>query len=360
MNIFLITNHSFMLYKFRKELIQQLLVNHHVTLVMPEREYTDAFRQMGCDIMDVDVDRRGINPLTDYRLLCAYRRILKQHHPDMVLTYSIKPNIYAGMAAAKLRIPYCANITGLGTAFQKPLLARFVTVLYRYAFRKVKTVFFENQSNLNEFLNRSILKKEKTCLLDGAGVNLQEFHCEAYSEDSTTTFIFVGRIMKEKGIDELLEAFRRLEDDHEQVHLDIVGPFEDDYKEEMNKLEHDPSCRYYGFQNDVRPFLSKAHCLVLPSYHEGMANTILEAAACSRAVIASNIPGCKEGIKDQRSGYLVNIKDANDLYEKMKRFTHLTNEEKRQMGREGRKLMEQKFDKQKVVDQTVSAIERQE
>ena len=166
--------------------------------------------------------------------------------------------------------------------------------------------------------------------------------------------------MKEKGIDELLEAFRRLEDDHEQVRLDIVGPFEDDYKEEMNKLAHDPNCRYCGFQNDVRPFLAKAHCLVLPSYHEGMANTILEAAACSRAVIASDIPGCKEGIKDQRSGYLVKVKDANDLYEKMKRFTHLTNEEKRKMGREGRKLMEQKFDKQKVVDQTVSAIERQE
>ena len=257
MNIFLITNHSFMLYKFRKELIQQLLVNHHVTLVMPAREYTAAFRQMGCNIMDVDVDRRGINPLTDYRLLRTYRTILKQHHPDMVLTYSIKPNIYAGMAAAKLHIPYCANITGLGTAFQRKVLANFVTVLYRYAFRKVKTVFFENQSNLNEFLNRSILKKEKTCLLSGAGVNLQEFQCDEYPEGQTTNFIFVGRIMKEKGVDELLEAFRRLENDHEQVHLDIVGPFEDDYEEEMKRLEHDPNCRYCGFQNDVRPFWQK-------------------------------------------------------------------------------------------------------
>ena len=360
MNIFLITNHSFMLYKFRKELIQQLLTAHHVTLVMPAREYTEAFRQMGCDIMDVDVDRRGINPLTDYRLLRTYRTILKQHHPDMVLTYSIKPNIYAGMAAAKLHIPYCANITGLGTAFQRKVLANFVTVLYRYAFRKVKTVFFENQSNLNEFLNRSILKKEKTCLLSGAGVNLQEFQCDEYPEGQTTNFIFVGRIMKEKGIDELLEAFRRLENDHEQVHLDIVGPFEDDYEEEMKRLEHDPNCRYCGFQNDVRPFLAKAHCLVLPSYHEGMANTILEAAACSRAVIASDIPGCREGIADQNSGYLVKKKDANDLYEKMKQFVQRLHEEKRQMGREGRKLMEQKFDKQRVVDQTVSAIERQE
>ena len=336
MNIFLITNHSFMLYKFRKELIQQLLVNHHVTLVMPAREYTAAFRQMGCNIMDVDVDRRGINPLTDYRLLRTYRTILKQHHPDMVLTYSIKPNIYAGMAAAKLHIPYCANITGLGTAFQRKVLANFVTVLYRYAFRKVKTVFFENQSNLNEFLNRSILKKEKTCLLSGAGVNLQEFQCDEYPEGQTTNFIFVGRIMKEKGVDELLEAFRRLENDHEH------------------------NRRYCGFQNDVRPFLAKAHCLVLPSYHEGMANTILEAAACSRVVIASDIPGCREGIADQNSGYLVKKKDANDLYEKMKQFAQRSHEEKRQMGREGRKLMEQKFDKQRVVDQTVSAIERQE
>lgn len=356
MKIFLITNHSFMLYKFRKELIGELLKKHEVTLVMPAREYTDAFKEMGCSIINVDVDRRGINPFKDLNLLKQYKRLLHKCRPDMVLTYSIKPNIYAGMSAARLGIPYCANITGLGTAFQKKLLAAFVTVLYRYAFRKVKTVFFENESNLNEFLDRSILKKEQTCLLNGAGVNLEEFYCDMFPQTKTTNFLFVGRIMREKGIDELLSAFHRMEQNHYDVHLDIVGPFEDDYEEDMKKLESDPCCSYCGFQNDVRPFLRKAHCLVLPSYHEGMANTILEAAASRRAVITSDIPGCKEGIIDQKSGYLVNAKDVNDLYEKMVQFTLLPDADKEQMGECGRKLMEERFDKQKVVKKTILHI----
>lgn len=357
MRIFLITNHSFMLYKFRKELIQKLLQKHQVTLVMPAREYTDEFKEMGCSIIDIDVDRRGLNPLKDLHLLHQYKQLLRQYRPEMVLTYSIKPNIYAGIAAAKLDIPYCANITGLGTAFQKKILADFVTILYRVAFRKVKTVFFENKDNLDEFLKRSILKENQTCLLHGAGVNLEEFSYRTYPKEKTTNFVFVGRIMKEKGIDELLAAFRKLESNHYNVHLDIVGPFEDDYEEEMKKLENDPCCSYCGFQRDVKPFLLKANCLVLPSYHEGMANTILEAAACGRAVIASDIPGCKEGIIDQKSGFLVKTKDTEDLYNKMVQFDMLSNDEKEQMGKNGRKLMEEKFDKEKVVNQTIRKIE---
>ena len=354
MNIFLITNHSFMLYKFRKELIKELLKSHNVTLVMPAREFTQEFKDMGCSIVDIDVDRRGINPIKDLHLLKQYFSLLKSHKPDMVLTYSIKPNIYAGVSARWLHIPYCSNITGLGTAFQKPILASFVTFLYKIGFSKVKTVFFENESNMNLFLDKHIITKEQACLLNGAGVNLEEFYFAPYEYSNTTRFIFVGRIMKEKGVDELFEAFQRLIDEGYNVHLDIVGPFEDDYKDVINHLDN--HFEYHGFQNDVRPFLIKNHCLVLPSYHEGMANTILEASSMGRAVIASDIPGCKEGIVNKQSGLLVNVKDSHDLYEKMKEFVLMDEHQKQAMGINARHLMEERFDKMKVVKKTIENI----
>lgn len=358
MKLFLITNHSFMLYKFRKELIKELLRIYDVTLVMPAKEYTEEFKQMGCSIIDVDVDRRGINPVTDLKLLKKYKALLKEHRPDMVLTYSIKPNIYAGLAAKQLKIKYCCNITGLGTAFQKPLLASFVTMLYKMAFSKVKTVFFENESNQKLFLDKKIVKESQTCLLHGAGVNLDEFYFAPCCNSSTTRFIFIGRIMKEKGVDELFEAFQRLVEEHYDVHLDIVGPFEDDYEQKIKELDQRDSYNYHGFISDVRPYLENVHCLVLPSYHEGMANTILEASSMARSVIASNIPGCKEGIIDHKSGLLVNVKDSNDLYEKMKEYVSYNLDKKASMGIEARTLMEHKFDKNKVVKKTIEHIVR--
>lgn len=355
MKIFLITNHSFMLYKFRKELIKELLKEHQVTLVMPAKEFTQEFKDMGCSIVDIDVDRRGINPVKDLHLLKQYYGLLKNNKPEMVLTYSIKPNIYAGLSARLLHIPYCSNITGLGTAFQKPFLAKFVTMLYKIGFSKVKTVFFENESNMNLFLDKHIISSQQACLLNGAGVNIEEFYLAPYEACDTTRFIFVGRIMKEKGVDELFEAFKKLVDDGFNVHLDILGFFEDEYENIINEFD-DRYYTYLGFQNDVRPFLTKAHCLVLPSYHEGMANTILEAASMGRAVIASHIPGCKEGIDDKKSGLLVNVKDSQDLYEKMKEFVLMDNHQKQTMGLNARHLMEERFDKMKVVEKTIENI----
>lgn len=357
MKIFLVTNHSFMLYKFRKELIGELLKEHDVTLVMPAKDYTQAFRTMGCNIINIDVDRRSVSVKKDYNLFKKYYKLFKEQKPDMVITYSIKSNIYAGLSASLLGIPYCANIQGLGTAFQSQPLATIVSTLYKISLSRAKTIFFENESNMNEFINRKIISKDKVCLLRGAGVNLDEYSFEEMKPTNETRFVFVGRIMKEKGVDELLEAFNRLKRIY-NVRLDIIGPFEDDYETLITDVDKDPRINYLGFLNDVRPHVKKAHALVLPSYHEGMANTILEASAMGRAVITSNIPGCKEGVIDNKSGLLVNVKDANDLYQKMRLFTLLSNEAKIQMGRNARKHVENQFDKKQVVKQTIDAIVR--
>lgn len=356
--ILIITNHSYMLYQFRKELIQKLQENHEVVLSMPFVGRENEFQEMGCRCIETEIDRRGINPITDLKLLKVYSHIIKEEKPSLVITYSIKPNIYAGLVCGWNHVPYAANVQGLGTAFQKKGLAIFVTMLYKLAFRKVKTVFFENESNAEEFQKRNIIPLKKQTVLHGAGVNLEYYSCEEYPQDDEQIhFLFVGRIMKEKGVDELFASMKRLKELYkEKVVLDLVGFFEDEYKEVVEELEKNQTVIFHGFQEDPRPFYKKAHCVVLPSYHEGMSNVLLEAAATGRPVITSDIPGCKESVVDGKTGYLCEAKDESSLYEKMNQFMQLTYEEKERLGKCGREKMENKFDKRGVVKETIKAL----
>lgn len=355
--IVIITNHSYMLYQFRRELIQQLLKEHDVVLCMPFVGHEQDFMNMGCKCIHTEVDRRGMNPINDRKLYKLYLKILKQEKPDLVITYSIKPNIYGGLVCQKLKIPYCVNVQGLGTAFESKKLASFVSILYKLALRKAKTVFFENEDNAKVFIDRKILSRDKITVLHGAGVNLNVYEYKEYPKEFPIHYIFVGRIMKEKGIDEILEVAKKMKEKYkEKVEFDFVGFFEDAYKDVIEKLQQEGIINYHGFQEDVKPFLEKSHCLLLPSYHEGMANTILEASAMGRAVIVSDIPGCKEGVLDQQSGYLVKVKDSEDLFDKVDKFYQLSYEEKKEMGKNARVLMEREFDKKKVVEETYKEL----
>lgn len=355
--ILIITNHSYMLYHFRLELIQELMKNHEVVLSMPFVGHEDDFQAMGLRCIETDVDRRGINPKTDLKLFAAYRKLLKQERPDMVITYSIKPNIYAGLACSMAGIPFCANVQGLGTAFQRKGLARFVTVLYKTALRKAQTVFFENDGNAQEFLDRKIIPRERITVLPGAGINVEAYPKMPYPQNEATHFLYIGRIMKEKGIDELFDAMRRL---HEQlgdkVVLDLVGFFDDDYKAQVDELVDAGVAVFHGFQTEPRPYYAAADCVVLPSYHEGMSNVLLEAAATGRPVITSNIHGCKEAVDADVTGLLCNVKDADSLYEQMLRMVQLPRYQRQAMGDAGRIKMEREFEKSLVVRKTVDAI----
>lgn len=357
--ILVITNHSYMLYQFRRELIEKLQETHEVVISMPFVGREQEFQEMGCRCIETEIDRRGINPITDLKLLKTYSHIIKGEKPSLVITYSIKPNIYAGLVCEWNHVPYAANVQGLGTAFQKKGLAIFVTMLYKLAFRKVKTVFFENESNAEEFQKRNIIPLEKQTVLHGAGVNLEYYPYEEYPQDDEQIhFLFVGRIMKEKGVDELFASMKRLKELYkEKVVLDLVGFFEDEYKELVEELEKNQTVIFHGFQEDPRPFYKKAHCVVLPSYHEGMSNVLLEAAATGRPVITSDIPGCKESVVDGQTGYLCEAKDAKSLYNKMNVFMQLSHDEKNMMGKCGRKKMENEFDKKEVVENTIRILE---
>ena len=357
MKILIITNHSYMLYRFRRELIQALMQENEVVLSMPFVGHEADFQAMGLRCIHTEVDRRGINPKTDLKLFQTYRRLLKQEQPDMVITYSIKPNIYAGLACSMAGIPFCANVQGLGTAFQRKGLAQFVTVLYKTALRKVKTVFFENEGNAREFLDRRIIPAEKITVLAGAGINLQEYPQRPYPENEAVHFLYLGRIMREKGVDELFAAMRRLHAElGDRVVLDLVGFFDDDYEDEVNRLVSDGIAVFHGFQSEPRPYYAAADCIVLPSWHEGMSNVLLEAAATGRPVITSDIHGCREAVCDGETGLLCRVRDAGDLYEKMYQMALISREKRDAMGNTAREKMEREFEKSLIVEKTIHAI----
>lgn len=355
MRILILANYDLGLYKFRKELIEELLnLGHEIYISLPDGDLVRPFEKMGCTFIDTPVDRRGINPKTDFGLFQHYRKMMKEVNPDLVITYTIKPNIYGGIAARLAGKKYAVNITGLGTAFENAGLIRNVVVnLYKFALKKAKVIFFENSGDRNELLSFGCCDKEKTVVLNGAGVNTETYSYQPYPHNDIVKFLFVGRVMKEKGIDELFSAMQRLVAEGQKCFLDVVGPFEENYKEKLEEYEKAGWLKYHGYQENVIPFIAACDCFVLPSYHEGMANTNLECASSGRPIITSNIPGCKEAVVNG-SGFLCEPKNVESLYEAMKKMIQADNRE--EMGIVGRNHMQDVFDKKKVVADTINAL----
>ena len=364
MDVLIICNSASGLEVFRGMLIQELIKKEKtVCAIVPladnEKEWVSEKRieEMGCHLIRVPMERRGLNPFRDCKLLLTYIRTVRKMEPGLVITYTIKPNIYGGIACRLHHVPYAANITGLGTAFQKDgLLRKFVTFLYKAALRKAKIVFFENVEDRQVFLNAGMIREEQGCLLNGAGVNLEHFHLADYPAGEKTRFLFIGRIMKEKGVDELFDAMKRLTAEGVDCSLDILGGFDEDYSGKIREYESEGWLKYWGYQEDVRPFIAASHCFVLPSWHEGMANTNLECAASGRPVITSRIHGCMEAVEDGVTGFLCERKNSGSLYRAMKKFTELSSDERKAMGLAGRKRMEAIFDKKRVVHETMTRL----
>lgn len=357
--LLVVTNHSYMLWCFRKELLQELQKEYDVVISTPFVGHEDDFEKLGFKMIETNVDRRGINPVTDLKLLYNYRRLIKHEQPDLVITYSIKPNIYAGIVCRLKRIPYCVNVQGLGTAFQKKGISEIATVLYRGALKKAKVVFFENEESARIFREKKITPKKQQKVLPGAGINLKHYGLQPYPENDKVHFLYLGRIMKEKGMDELFVSVKKLQKEYEgQFVLDLVGFFEDEYKEQVDSLTKDGIAVFHGFQEEPRPFYAKADCVVLPSYHEGLSNVLLEAAATGRAVITSDIPGCKETVEHGKSGLLCQVKDTDSLLSQMRCFMKMSQDERKEMGLRGRGFVEERFEKRMVVQMTISAIKK--
>ena len=360
--ILILANHYNTLRIFRRELICALSKNNEVFIVIPpcDDENKKILESYGTKVQFIQMERRGMNPLKDITLLIRYNSIIKNICPDKVITYTIKCNIYGNLVCKWRKIQCYANIIGLGSTFQKNgLIRKFVSFLYKISLNKTKKIFFENEGNRNVLVNDRIVRVDQTIVMPGAGVNLKEFgECPYPLKYEAIRFLFVGRIMKEKGVDELFYAIKKIKKKFSNVYFDFIGWYEDDYKAIVEALQDKGYIRFYGFQSDVRPFIKKASCIVLPSYHEGMSNTLLEGAAMCRPLITSNIHGCMEAVRDGETGYLVEVKNAKSLYEKMLQFIELPYEKKRAMGLNGRNYMKENFDKEDVVNKTMVELFR--
>ena len=361
MKILILSNHYLTLRVFRRDLIHELSKNHEVVISLPEdeQEYMDELRSFGARLVyEKNMDRRAINPIEDLKLISSYKKLLKTEKPDKVITYTIKCNIYGAWACKSQNIPCYCNITGLGSAFYNGGMVKTITSkMYKYMMNKAEVVFLENKGNEKTLFDMKIFKLEQTYVLNGAGVNLERFSFTEYpTNDNKVSFLFFARIMKEKGVDELFYAIEKLSAEYDNLEFNFIGIYEDEYESKVNELENKGLIKYHGFQKNVVPFIQNCNCVVLPSYHEGMANTLLESASIGRPIITSNIHGCMESIIDGKSGYLANVCDKEDLYLKMKKFIELPYDEKVEMGKVARKHMEDNFDKKAVVAETIKII----
>lgn len=357
--VLILANNAGGLYDFRNELLLKLLKEYEVHVSLPDEEDVPEIKEEGCVVHHTFFERRGMNPIKDIKLLIQYLRLMRKVKPDVVLTYTIKPNIYGSLCCRLKKIPYIVNITGLGSAFEKEgILRKLVVFLYRLALKEADCVFFQNNKNKNIFENFGIQGK-RVHLVPGSGVNLDRHKYEEYPvEQEPIRLVFVGRIMKEKGIEELFFTAEKIKQEFPQVIFQLIGSYEEDYKETVEKLQELKIVEFLGYQKIIHPFYKDACAAVVPSYHEGMSNVILEAAATGRPVLASNIPGCQEGFEHGITGIGFTARNKEAFYEAVKEFLNLSYEERKKMGRNGREKMEEEFDRRIVVEAYLEEIKR--
>lgn len=358
MKILVLANFGMGLYNFRKELLEELIKqDNKVYISLPDDEYVPKLEKIGCKFIDTHLERRGTNPLTDFKLLLDYVGIIKRIKPDVVLTYTIKPNVYGGIACAITKTPFITNITGLGTSVEnKGLIQKITLMLYKLGLKKASCVFFQNQTNRRFFEDNRIVKS-KTRLIPGSGVNLEQHNSEEYPmRDDNVRFLFIGRIMKAKGIEELFEAAKLVKEKYPHVQFDLIGGTEENYNEKLDELERLDLIKYHGQQDDVHSFIKKSHATILPSYHEGLANVLLESASSGRPVLASRVPGCIETYEDGLTGFGFEAMNVDSLVDAIIKFVNLPYDEKREMGIAGRRKMENEFDRNIVINAYLQEI----
>lgn len=360
-NILVLTNFIAGLHSFRKEVMKAIVDDgYQLYISVPDSddERVNYFKGIGAEIIKTDFNRRGMNPFADFKLMLFYKRLIKQLKPIAVLSYTIKPNIYGGIACRLTGTPLIANVTGLGDAIENGGWLQKLTVsLYRFGIGKAAQVFFQNDTNKNFCVKNNIADKN-AIVLPGSGVNLEYHTMQEYPTNGCIKFLYIARLKREKGVEEYFETAKTIKKKYgEEVEFQVLGWKEGDYEQEMDELVRNGVVIYLGKTSDVRPYLKDVHCTIMPSYHEGMSNVNLESAANGRPVITTDIPGCRETVDDGKTGYLVEVKNAEALIDGVGRFLALSYDQKVIMGQNARKKVEREFDRTIVVKAYMKAIE---
>jgi glycosyltransferase involved in cell wall biosynthesis len=363
MRIAIVLNTSWNIYNFRMNFIQRLLEQgYEVHTIAPQDTYTPLLIKAGCIHHKVKMDSRGANPLKDCALILELFTIYRKVSPDVILHYTIKPNVYGTIAAALLGIPVINNVCGLGTVFLKDnLISAIAIFLYKISFRFATKVFFQNPDDQKLFVDKKLVPANAVDTLPGSGIDLKKFQPVSFKRNDRFTFLLISRLITDKGVLEFIEAIKKLRSQGIAAHFQVLGALDPLHKrgikvEVIEEWINSGTIEYLGTTNDVREFIKNADCVVLPSYREGTPRTLLEAASSSKPIIATDVPGCNNVVEHNFNGLLCKLKDADDLAEKMNCMVNFTDDNLKLFGENGRAKMEAEYDESLVINKYLAAL----
>lgn len=362
--IAIVINTSWNIYNFRLGLLLALQKEgYKIVAIAPRDDYSDKLEKMGFEYYSISINNKGTNPAEEIALVYAFYKLYKQVAPDILLQYTIKPNIYGSMAAGMLGIPVISNISGLGTVFlNDSFSSKVARILYKIALQIPKKVFFQNSCDQELFISKKLVKESKTGLLPGSGINTEKFLPAINNKlSSSVSFLMIARLVKDKGIIEYVEAAKKIKIRYPNVEFSILGAFYSGNptaitEEEMKQWVNKGIIRYLGMSDDVQSIIEGYDCVVLPSYREGLSRVLLEAASMAKPIIATDVPGCREVVDDGQNGYLCSVKNIASLVEQMQKIIDLDESAREAMGRNGRKKVIREYDEKLVIQKYSDAL----
>lgn len=363
----IVSNQAGSLIKFRLDLLKAFKnLGYQIVAFAPDINSVviDILNDYQIRFIQIPMSRDGLNPISNLISIYNLYKFLKKEKPDEIILYTIKPVLLGSVAASLAKVRHIYSIvTGLGYVFisesiKAKILRFFVEKIYTFAFKLNKKVFFMNLDDKQLFVNKSILSSEKAILINGSGVNI-DYYAFTQSFPKEVTFLFIGRLINDKGINEFITAVRKLKSKYPQIVCKLVGPLDDNpaalCQNELDKIVDEKIIHYLGHLEDVRPTIVSSSVLVLPSYREGVPRSVLEAMSIGRPIITTDAPGCRETVVDGLNGFLVPVKDSESLAAAMEKFI-LNPELIASMGLESRKIVEEKFDVYKVNEIVINAM----
>ncbi len=358
--IALLTNNDDDIYCFRKELIEGIIdAGYEMLISCPDGEKFELMRHIEYRYDDPVIDRRGTNIVADAKLFIHYFKLFIKNKPSVVLTYTAKPNVYAGIAAWLLGIPVISNVTGFGSVLNEGgLKQKLIMSLFKFAFRRSACVMFQNSTNMKLAEETGMVKGEHK-LIPGSGVNTDRYPLQPYPDGGDgnngekVVFNYIGRILHDKGVDDYIEAAKRIKSEYPETEFNMLGfiePTEIHYKKLLSELEEKDIVKYRGSQKDIKPYVTASHATIHPStYGEGMSNVLLESASSGRPIISTDNPGCQETFIDGETGLLYHGGDVDALCNQIRKFLALPNEERKSMGEKGREYIKANFSRDIVI-----------
>ena len=351
------SNVSWAMIKFRFNLLRYLIEQgHKVYIVAPYDDFVSELEKIGCICINIHLSRKGVNPIEDLKLTYDLYKIYKKISPNIIFNYSIKPIIYGSIAAKLANIPSIAVNIGLGFTFiNTNLVTKISHLLYKFSLQFPKQVWFINEDDRNEFVSRNFVKRDKTLVLPSEGIDTQYFLPIDVSKMQKVIFLLIARMLWDKGVGEYYEAAKLIKTKYQDVEFQLLGNIDLENpkgisKDILEKWHNEKVINYLGYAKDVREYISKASCIVLPSYREGKGMTLIEAGSMEKPLIATNVEGCKDIVKDNYNGFLCEVKNTNSLAKAFEKFLNLDEEQKKLMGVNSRKFVSENFDVRKVIE----------